>query len=37
MLVFLSLKKDFGFVNMRNEVVMYTDFFIEKEELKNFH
>ena len=32
----LEIKKDFGFVNMRG-TRMTTDFFIEKEELKNFH
>ena len=31
----LEIKKDFGFVNMRGSK-MSTDFFIEKEELKNF-
>ena len=31
----LEIKKDFGFVNMRG-TKMSTDFFIEKEELKNF-
>ena len=31
----LEIKKDFGFVNMRG-TRMSTDFFIEKEELKNF-
>lgn len=31
----LERKKDFGFVNTRNSR-MYTDFFIEKEELKDF-
>ena len=32
----LEIKKDFGFVNMRG-TRMTKDFFIEKEELKNFH
>ena len=32
----LEIKKDFGFVNMQG-TRMTTDFFIEKEELKNFH
>ena len=32
----IEIKKDFGFVNMRG-TRMSTDFFIEKEELKNFH
>ena len=32
----IEIKKDFGFVNMRG-TRMSTDFFIEKEELKNLH